>query len=82
MNSAQQHNDLLSDKELSDLTGVGLNERRREAKIVSVLEQAGIFHWWKSNGGIGTTWHHVHNARSRTAVERDNVVAPNFGAIR
>ena len=74
------HDDLLTEDQLSRVTGVDKSARNRDAKMAEILDKAGIFHWWKHSGGIATTWHHVHNARPRVAHNDSSI--PNFGAIR
>lgn len=72
-------NDILSDKDLEDVTGVKAGAHGRSEKIIDVLRKAGIYHWLTYDGNVRTTWHHVH-AAGQSQPEQPKSAKPNFSA--
>lgn len=72
--------DDLTEDDIRRVTGVPKGSQNGLTKQMKVLNDAGIYYWLKNDGTIGTTWHHVHNARPRTAHNDDSL--PNFSATR
>lgn len=64
MGQAAAINDILDSDDLESVTGVSLGAHGRVPRIISVLNQAGIFHWLNDKGEVVTTWHHVHSAQN------------------
>ena len=74
-------NDLLTDKELSDITGVKPGARSRTEKVMTTLRQAGIYCWLRYDGTVATTWTHVHNAGLVRPEGGTTAKKPNFAAV-
>lgn len=70
---------IVTDQELSDLTGVKRGAPQRTAKIIGVLKRARIHHWIKDDGNVCTTWHHVNNPMPE---ESSSPQKPNLQSIR
>lgn len=73
--------EIVTQDQLCELTGVGKKTPGRAVKIADVLTKAGIVHWTRHDGTIATTWHHVKNANPNPKVEvPDNM--PRIGRVR
>ena len=76
-------NDILSEQELCEVAGVKPESRKKPERIARVLMKAGIFYWFKEDGTVGTTWHHIHNPKPVEAHSHaGDSFMPNFGAMR
>lgn len=69
--------DILTDSELSEVTGVRKGSPDIVRKRLSVLKSAGIHCWVRYDGSVCTTWHHVHNAGQTPPKS-----LPNLSAIK
>ena len=74
-------NDLLTDDELTALTGVKPGAHGRSEKIIQILRAAGIYHWLRYDGTVATTWTHVHKAGEGTPSGEGSRKKPNFNAV-
>lgn len=75
--------DLLTDLELCQVAGVGPESRGKYRRIANVLANADIYYWWKADGSIGTTWHHVHAAgTARPFKGKERSSEPNLSKVK
>lgn len=70
---------IVTDQELAELTGIKRGAPQRTAKIIRVLKQARIYHWIKDDGNVCTTWHHVNHPTPEDASSQQK---PNLQSIR
>lgn len=77
----ERYGDLLTDDELREVTRVPKGSQNGTVKQIKVLQNAGIFFWIRNDGSIGTTWHHVHNAKPREA-QNSEIWKPDFSVVR
>lgn len=77
-------NDMLSERELCQVAGIEPGARRRPERIAKVLMKAGIFYWFREDGSVGTTWHHIHNPRPMgyQGAHGGDFAIPNFAGMR
>jgi Domain of unknown function (DUF4224) len=73
--------EIVSQDQLCELTGVGKKATGRAVKIATVLTKAGIVHWYRHDGTIATTWHHVKNANPNPKIESPSNM-PRFRSVR
>ena len=73
--------EVVTQEQLCDLTGVKMCTPCRAVKIASVLRKAGIVHWVRHDGSIATTWHHVKcaNPNPQAEIPKD---MPRIGQAR
>lgn len=62
LSEAITKSDQLSEIEVCEIAGVSATAQQKMSKVMTVLNNAGIYYWLRHDGSIGTTWHHVHCA--------------------
>lgn len=66
--------ELLTDDDISELTGYTAPAKQREA-----LDRMGVFFYIRTDGKPRTTWHHVNHP---VIMKRGPSAGPNFDALR